>query len=177
MCLPLSKLSNYLIRPKRMKYSNEDLGPNLIQIDDTIVERKDFEVFYLHISYTFLYILQVFNDRNQKLHCSLFKPDAEPKEGDPQPCVVFCHGNAGLPSDHSLYICFLGSRLSAWSIIYHVLVQYIPVVCFDFSGCGHSEGDYITLGFHERHDLQAVINHIIKEYHFDKIGMNYLSSL
>ena len=40
-----------------MKYSNEDLGPNLIQIDDTIVERKDFEVFYLHISYTFLYIL------------------------------------------------------------------------------------------------------------------------
>jgi hypothetical protein len=32
--------------------------------------------------------------------------------------------------------------------------------CFDFAGCGQSEGEYISLGFHEAEDLKAVLDHV-----------------
>ena len=35
--------------------------------------------------------------------------------------------------------------------------------CFDFSGSGKSEGDYVTLGVNESEDLLSVINFIKTE--------------
>jgi len=32
--------------------------------------------------------------------------------------------------------------------------------CFDFSGSGHSDGEYVSLGFYERDDLAVVIEHL-----------------
>jgi alpha/beta superfamily hydrolase len=31
---------------------------------------------------------------------------------------------------------------------------------FDFSGCGRSEGQWVTLGYKEQDDLQTVIDHL-----------------
>ncbi len=36
----------------------------------------------------------------------------------------------------------------------------ISLCTFDFSGCGNSEGDYVSLGFYEQDDLNEVIEHI-----------------
>lgn len=32
--------------------------------------------------------------------------------------------------------------------------------CFDFAGCGSSEGDYISLGWYERDDVAMIIDHL-----------------
>jgi len=41
------------------------------------------------------------------------------------------------------------------------LLQYdVSVFCFDFSGSGQSEGDYVSLGVHEEQDLRAVLDHL-----------------
>ncbi len=44
----------------------------------------------------------------------------------------------------------------------------ITVVGFDFSGCGQSEGKYVTLGFYEQHDVRAMIQYLESHYSFKK---------
>ena len=47
-------------------------------------------------------------------------------------------------------------------------LQYAPLItgqglnlcCFDFSGCGNSEGDWVTLGHKEKDDLKSIIEYI-----------------
>ena len=36
----------------------------------------------------------------------------------------------------------------------------ITVFTFDFSGCGMSEGEYISLGWYEKDDLKVVIDYL-----------------
>ena len=36
------------------------------------------------------------------------------------------------------------------------------MVAFDFSGCGLSDGDYISLGYYEIEDIRAVVEHVKK---------------
>ena len=36
----------------------------------------------------------------------------------------------------------------------------VMVVAFDFSGCGLSEGEYISLGYYEKEDVNVLINHL-----------------
>lgn len=38
------------------------------------------------------------------------------------------------------------------------------MITFDFGGCGISDGEYISLGWFEKEDLLAVINHIRKNH-------------
>lgn len=33
-------------------------------------------------------------------------------------------------------------------------------VCFDFTGCGNSDGDHITLGHKESQDLETVVDFV-----------------
>lgn len=35
----------------------------------------------------------------------------------------------------------------------HLIRKNISLCTFDFSGCGNSEGEYISLGYYEQHDL------------------------
>lgn len=42
---------------------------------------------------------------------------------------------------------------------------------FDFSGCGLSEGEFITLGLNESLDLDIVVKHINKEFKLDVVGL------
>jgi alpha/beta superfamily hydrolase len=41
-----------------------------------------------------------------------------------------------------------------------MLKRGISVCLFDFSGCGLSEGEYISLGWFEVEDIEAVIKHL-----------------
>ena len=60
------------------------------------------------------------------------------------PVVIYMHGNAGCKLEAEEYA--------------PILLNYgINLFSFDFSGCGLSEGDWVTLGWKEKKDLQAVI--------------------
>ena len=41
-----------------------------------------------------------------------------------------------------------------------LLPQNITVFAFDFAGSGLSEGEYISLGWYEREDVQTVTEHL-----------------
>lgn len=84
------------------------------------------------------------NTRGQRLECSLFVPARASK---PLPCAVYLHGNAS-------------SRLEALVLVPQFLVAGIALCCFDFGGCGRSEGDYISLGFFEQDDVACCVDHL-----------------
>ncbi len=48
----------------------------------------------------------------------------------------------------------------------------ISLCSFDFSGCGQSEGDYISLGWFEKEDVSCVIKYLRENKKtIDKIGL------
>ena len=55
---------------------------------------------------------------------------SEEKEEKKKPVVVYCHGNSG-------------SRLDAMEAV-KVLLPLCSVFTFDFSGCGLSQGEYVS---------------------------------
>jgi len=74
------------------------------------------------------------------------------------PCVVYMHGNSS-------------SRLEALEAIPYILPANMTLFCFDFAGCGISEGEYISLGWHERDDLNMIIEYLRKERRVSTIGL------
>ena len=60
------------------------------------------------------------------------------------PCVIYLHGNSS-------------GRPETLQIVDLMIPLGVSVFTFDFSGCGMSEGEYISLGWHERDDLELVI--------------------
>jgi uncharacterized membrane protein YgcG len=45
------------------------------------------------------------------------------------------------------------------------------LVAIDFAGSGHSEGDYVTLGWHEQHDVGCVVRYLTQERKFKKVAL------
>jgi pimeloyl-ACP methyl ester carboxylesterase len=41
-----------------------------------------------------------------------------------------------------------------------ILCHDITLFAFDFAGCGQSEGEYISLGYYEREDVDVVFNYL-----------------
>lgn len=74
------------------------------------------------------------------------------------PCVVYCHGNSS-------------SRLEAFELISFLLPANITLFAFDFPGCGRSEGEFISLGWHERNDVGVIINYLRTERHVSTIAL------
>jgi len=69
------------------------------------------------------------------------------EEGEQAPCVIYMHGNAGNKSEGAEYApAFFGNG--------------IDFFCFDFSGCGNSEGEWVTLGWKEKLDLLGVLDYL-----------------
>jgi len=58
--------------------------------------------------------------------------------------VIYLHGNSS-------------GRPEALPIVDLMIPLGLSVVTFDFAGCGMSEGEYISLGWYERDDLELVI--------------------
>lgn len=93
------------------------------------------------------------NDNNDGPHrSSVFSPKSKPSASscrplERQPVVIYLHGNSS-------------SRTEVIPQLGHLLALGLAVVAFDFCGSGHSEGDFVSLGYYEREDLQTVINHL-----------------
>ena len=132
-----------IIRPTRDKYSTKDLGPYKFEINSKNYKRTD---------------LIIQNKRCQKLKCSFWEPFDEEREYELLPCVIYLHGNSS-------------SRLEVLGQLKHLLPLNITVFAFDFSGCGKSEGDYISLGWYESDDVECVINYLQKTNKVSTIGL------
>lgn len=120
------------IRPPRDEYAESDLGPAEFRLRHRTYVRTD---------------LDLTNDRGLVLKCSHFEPAADHRVCEQLPCVIYLHGNSS-------------SRLEALATLPHLLPSNITVFCLDFSGCGKSEGEYISLGWFERDDLACVVAHL-----------------
>merc|ERR1719506_2868764 len=97
------------------------------------------------------------NDRSQKLACSHFQ---QVKHGLPvrQHCVVYLHGSSS-------------SRLEAFDVLPVLLPVGLSVFCLDLSGSGQSDGDFISLGYHEQQDLRAALTHLRQDANVRSIAI------
>ena len=132
-----------VIRPNRDKYRDKDLGPEKFSLRDKWYKRTDFTIT---------------NKRNHKLMCSFWEPFDEEREFPRLPVVIYLHGNSS-------------SRCEVIPEIKYLLTKNITVLAFDFSGCGRSEGDYISLGWHEQDDVECVVNFLRKSNKVSSIGL------
>ncbi|CAG9324010.1 unnamed protein product [Blepharisma stoltei] len=88
------------------------------------------------------------------LQCSWFDSIKQ----DPKKCVIYCHGNCGC-------------RIDSFDILEHILKHRMSLVCFDFGGCGLSEGDYVSLGFYEKNDIKTVVKYVQESGRATSIGI------
>ena len=134
-------LWRYVIRPERDDYSISELGPTHFEHNNKMFKRTD---------------LTIPNKRNLKLCCSFWEP--EERKYPKLPCVIYLHGNSS-------------SRTEIFPELYYLLSSDITVFAFDFSGCGKSEGEYISLGWYERDDVECVVNYLRSTNKVATIGL------
>lgn len=92
--------------------------------------------------------------------CAQFTEPAkdEDRSGDKMPCVIYMHGNAG-------------NLMEGVEHTKDIISRGMNFCCFDFSGCGNSEGEWVTLGHKEKNDLQAVIEYLLEYKRVSKIAL------
>ncbi|KAF4379130.1 hypothetical protein G4B88_010524 [Cannabis sativa] len=100
---------------------------------------------------------QLRNARGHVLRCSHYLPLDLPEDAS-LPCVIYCHGNSGCRADANEAAVIL-------------LPSNITVFTLDFSGSGLSDGDYVSLGWHERDDLKIVVSHLRSNKQISRIGL------
>ncbi|MCH83781.1 esterase/lipase domain protein, partial [Trifolium medium] len=100
---------------------------------------------------------QLKNDRGYTLKCSHYLPSPFPEDTS-LPCVIYCHGNSGCRADANEAAVIL-------------LPSNITVFTLDFSGSGLSDGDYVSLGWHEKDDLKIVVSHLRSNKQISRIGL------
>jgi pimeloyl-ACP methyl ester carboxylesterase len=64
-----------------------------------------------------------------------------------------------------------GCRLDAQDAVRILLPMNIMVFAFDFSGCGLSTGEWVSLGFYERDDLRCIIDYLRKHESVTRIAL------
>ncbi len=121
------QLINAIIRPPRCIYTMSQLGPQEFPFCGRTIERSDF---------------MLTNPRGLKIACSWWNPVGETRRHKCIPCVVYMHGNSS-------------SRIEAVTSLSPVLSVGASMLAFDFCGSGQSDGDYVSLGFYEKEDLQV----------------------
>eukprot|EP00434_Breviolum_minutum_P015621 symbB.v1.2.013760.t2/scaffold982.1/size146904/2 len=99
--------------------------------------------------------LELTSSRGQ-LKCSHFLPAKGSTEA--RPCVVYLHGNCS-------------SRLEAFDALPVLLPQDVSVFSMDLSGSGRSDGEYISLGYHEEQDLRTCLEFLRQLPTVSSIGL------
>lgn len=86
------------------------------------------------------------NQRHQNIVGSLyFMSTINPLKGGP--CVIYLHGNASC-------------QLEGQFLIPNLCCYGVFVFCFDFVGCGNSDGEYISLGYYEKRDVEFLLKYM-----------------
>ncbi|KAF6145963.1 hypothetical protein GIB67_033322 [Kingdonia uniflora] len=142
----IHQFTNFVIRPPRADYNPDQY---LWEEDFTLAGRKyrrqDLEASTLT------------NVRGHTLQCSHYLPSPSPVD-TPLPCVIYCHGNSGCRADANEAAAIL-------------LPSNITLFTLDFSGSGLSDGDYVSLGWHEKDDLKIVVSYLRSNKQTTCIGL------
>ncbi|XP_016648131.1 PREDICTED: uncharacterized protein LOC103324410 [Prunus mume] len=139
----IDQFINFVIRPPRAEYNPDQY---LWERDFTLAGRT-----YIRQD------LELTNARGHTLHCSHYLPSPFPEDAS-LPCVIYCHGNSGCRADANEAAVML-------------LPSNITVFTLDFSGSGLSDGDYVSLGWHERDDLKVVVSYLRSNKQISRIGL------
>ncbi|CAH9086136.1 unnamed protein product [Cuscuta europaea] len=139
----IDQFINFVIRPPRAEYNPDQY---LWEKDFTLAGRK-----YKRQD------LELKNNRDHTLRCSHYVPSSFPDDS-PLPCVIYCHGNSGCRADANEAAVIL-------------LSSHITVFTLDFSGSGLSDGDYVSLGWHEKNDLKIVVTYLRSNPKISRIGL------
>ncbi|EAR95469.2 alpha/beta fold hydrolase (macronuclear) [Tetrahymena thermophila SB210] len=138
----------FIFKPKKYCYSVSELGYGKLNLDEMISPRMMFQ--HQQVERT---DFQVQNLRKEKLQCSIYSNNLVQSKSV---AVVYLHGNAG-------------TRLDSVPAVKHIVSKLGVDLCsFDFSGCGRSEGDFVTLGIKEQDDLQVVLETLVSKYNYQK---------
>ncbi|KAK1422553.1 hypothetical protein QVD17_17836 [Tagetes erecta] len=134
---------NFVIRPPRAEYNPERyLWEKNFTLAGRKFKRQDMELR---------------NSRGHTLRCSHYLPSPFP-DNTCLPCVVYCHGNSGCRAD-------------ANEVAVILLPLNITVFTLDFSGSGLSDGNYVSLGWHERDDLKVVVSYLRTNEQISRIAL------
>ena len=136
-------LWKFIIRPPRDEYSESMLGSKLFKYKGKKYQRKDYDIM---------------STQGFMMKCSFIEPLKESRPSIEMPVVLYLHGNSS-------------SRLEGLNMAGELLKRNINLFVIDFAGCGLSEGDYISLGYHESDDVGNVINFIEKIPGVGNIGL------
>ena len=121
-----------ILKPPRYNYTENALGPPSFFYRGKIYQRKDYNLL---------------SSMGYIMKCSLIEPDITNRTKDEMPLVLYLHGNGS-------------SRVEGIHMIEELLKRDINIFLFDFPGCGLSEGDFISLGYHEKDDVGIIIDFI-----------------
>lgn len=139
----IDQFINFVIRPPRAEYNPDQY---LWEKDFTLATRK-----YSRLD------IELTNLRGHTLQCSHYVPSPLP-EDSPLPCVIYCHGNSGCRADANEAAVIL-------------LPLNITVFTLDFSGSGLSDGEYVSLGCHEKDDLKVAVSYLRSNSQISCIGL------
>ena len=103
----------------------------------------------IRISFSFL------NFKKQRLYGSFYQSPNPIKEN---PCVIYFHGNAS-------------NQLEGRFCVSLFLPLGINVFCFDFGGCGCSEGEFVSLGYFESIDSEILLNILKNDFKCNIFGL------
>ena len=132
-----------IIRPPRDDYTEDLLGDEIFTFNQKTYIRKD---------YTLL------STEGNRLQCSFIEPEIESRPSIEMPVVIYLHGNSS-------------SRLEGLRMASYLLRRNINLFIFDFAGCGLSEGEYLSLGYHEKEDIKVIIDFVCDLPGVSNIGL------
>ncbi|XP_019434909.1 PREDICTED: uncharacterized protein LOC109341451 isoform X2 [Lupinus angustifolius] len=139
----IEQFINFIIRPPRADYNPDQyLWDREFFLAGRKYQRQD---------------LELKNGRGYTLQCSHYLPLPFPEDTS-LPCVIYCHGNSGCRADANEAAVIL-------------LPSNITVFTLDFSGSGLSDGDYVSLGWHEKDDLKIVVSYLRSNKQITQIGL------
>ena len=141
--ISLDTLWKSIIRPPKEKYKFKDLGFKEFIIYGKNFTRKDYKII---------------GHSGNILQCSFYENERSNNECESLPVIIYCHGNSS-------------SQLEIKYYLYKFLQENINIFAFDFSGCGKSEGEYISLGVYEKMDLKIVVDFVYKLPNVSSIGL------
>jgi pimeloyl-ACP methyl ester carboxylesterase len=127
-------LWKFIIRPPRDIYTEDLMGHPLFMFKGKTYLRKDYDLI---------------SSEGFIMKCSFFEPEDSFRPKKIMPVVLYLHGNSS-------------SRLEGIRMLKELLKRDINFFVVDFPGCGLSEGEYISLGYHESHDVKILVDFIEK---------------
>ena len=126
---------NAVVRPPRASYNEEDIS---------------YIVFDMHLPPIPRIPMSFPNRRGERIVGSLYICGSYYQE-ETHKCIVFLHGN-------------VGSQKEGRSIVPFFAPNGVSVFCFDFSGSGNSDGEFVTLGMKEKTDVADVVKFLADNY-------------